>query len=425
MDKFDSYRKAVGFLESLSNLPRDKDYMTNRGNGWIHLEKARILLDLLGNPEEDFKYIHVTGTAGKGSVSTLIHSALVASGKKAGLFTSPFATTTIEKFKVGNSYISPDEFAELTQEMKPVITKANLKSPWGPLSYFEIIFGLALLFFKNHGCEWAVVEVGCGGRYDITNTIPSPKAAVLTNVGYDHTEILGKTLNKIAFEKIGIVKKGSNFFTSEQRPRLLRMFQDVCKKEGAEFHWIKKQNNDYFKLNQELAAAVCRSIGLKDDDIKKGFSRSFLPCRFEIVQNDPIVILDGAHNEDKIKSTLHSLKNINYKKLHLVFALAQNKEISCILNKVIPAADKAYLTRFEMPLRKCADPAALYYQAEKIKKANATIEVFYDPWQALEAAMRLASKDDVILVTGSFFLSGRLREKWYPEEWILSNRRSR
>jgi dihydrofolate synthase / folylpolyglutamate synthase len=424
MNKFAPYYNAVNFLENLSNLPRDNDYMTSRGDGWIHLEKTRILFNLLGNPQRNFKYIHITGTSGKGTVADLIHSALAASGKKAGLFTSPFATTTIEKFKIGNLYIDPLEFAELVENLKPFIDKANQLSLWGPLSYFEIIFALAIVYFKKHRCKWVVLEVGCGGRFDATNIIPVPAAAVLTNIGFDHMEILGKTLKKIAFEKAGIIKKGSSFWTAEQRPHLLIMFKEICKKEKAAFHWIKTEKQDHFKINRQLAKAICKNIGLKNTDIEKGFKKAFMPCRFEIIQKNPLVILDGAHNEAKMESTIYNLKKEKNKKLHLVFALANNKKADVILKKIIPMADYVYLTRFEMARRKCADPAQLYNLSKKIAKPSAKFKIYYDPWQALNQSLRSAKKNDAILVTGSFFLSGDLRKKWHSEEWVLKNRKS-
>ncbi|MCX6797388.1 MAG: Mur ligase family protein [Candidatus Doudnabacteria bacterium] len=371
MNKFAPYYNAVNFLENLSNLPRDNDYMTNRGDAWIHLEKTRILFKLLGNPQKNFNYIHITGTSGKGTVANLIHSALTASGKKAGLFTSPFTTTTIEKFKINNLYINPLEFAKLVEYLKPFIDKANLLSPWGPLSYFEIIFALAIVYFKKHHCKWVVLEVGCGGRFDATNIIPAPVASVLTNIGFDHAEILGKTLKKIAFEKAGIIKKNSNFWTTEQRPHLLEMFKKICKKEKAIFHWIKNEKQSHSILNKQLARSVCEKLNIKNKHIVKGFKKAFMPCRFEIVQKSPLVILDGAHNGAKIASTTYGLKKEKYKKLHLIFALANNKEASVILKKIIPMADYVYLTRFEMARRKCADPVLLFKLAKKIAKPNA------------------------------------------------------
>jgi dihydrofolate synthase/folylpolyglutamate synthase len=292
------------------------------------------------------------------------------------------------------------------------------------LSYFEIIFALAIIYFKKHRCKWVVLEVGCGGRFDATNIIPATVASVLTNIGFDHTEILGKTLKKIAFEKAGIIKKNSNFWTTEQRPHLLETFKKICKKEKAVFHWIKEKKQNHFKLNRQLARSVCEKLNIENKNIEKGFKKAFLPCRFEIVQKHPLVILDGAHNEAKIASTVFGLKEKKYKKLHLVFALAKNKEALVILKKIIPTADYIYLTRFEMARRKCADPAQLFKLSKKIAKPNAKFNIYYDPWQALARALRLAKKNDAILVTGSFFLSGDLRKKWHSEEWVLKNRKS-
>jgi dihydrofolate synthase/folylpolyglutamate synthase len=379
-------------------------------------------LNLLGNPQNGFKFIHVTGTAGKGTVATMIHNMLVESGKKSGLFTSPNVVSPIERIQVGDLYIAPDEFADLIDELKPAIDEANRSGKFGRPSQFEIEFAVALLYFKKKKCEWAVLEVGCGGRFDATNIIKSPEVAVITCIDYDHTDILGKTLKKIAYDKAGIIKPGSQIFTAESRPALVKMFKDISKAKGAKFHHILYRNED--DSNEILAAAVGKVLKLTDEAVKRGISMTRLPARFEIVSKHPLTIIDGAHNQVKISRMISRLKKEKFKKLFLIVAIASNKDTPAILKQIIPLADEIFFTRFGSRDRKPAPPERLLKESKKYLKAEARAEIFLDSADALAAARRRAGRQDCILITGSFFLAGELRRLWFPEERILAKRRS-
>ncbi|OGF20506.1 hypothetical protein A2316_01625 [Candidatus Falkowbacteria bacterium RIFOXYB2_FULL_38_15] len=422
MDKFEKYYEAVRFIEGLSNV-LSSDYMKkdHKIDESIYTKRMRYFLHLLGDPDKNFKFIHVTGTSGKGTVATMLQEVLFASGKNVGLFTSPFATTSIEKIRVNDKYIPPDEFADILAYLKPHIDKAFVTSPYGGPSYFELFFAISLVYFARKKCDWVVAEVGCGGRYDATNIIQNPVATVITNINYDHTHILGKTLKKIAYDKAGIIKKGSVFFTTEQRPRLLKIFEEICQKEKVKFNFIKNKSEDVKEINASLVSAVARHIGISEKDIAIGLEKTKLPCRFEIVQKNPIVILDGAHNFSKISSTIANLKKIKYKKLFLVFSIAKNKEVEEIVKIIAPVADHVFCTRYLVSERKCAPPKDLAEFFSRYKNSKAKITVLHDPSQALDMVLKLASPEDAILVTGSFFLAGELRKKWYSEEFVLKN----
>ena len=386
MSDFTKYHAAVRYLEGLSNIPVKEDYMKGKAKDpTVYIKRMQWFLDALGNPERGFKYVHITGTAGKGTVSTMIHYALMANGYKTGLFTSPFVTTSIEKIQVNDLYIAPDVFADIVEGLKPVIDRALAESPYGAPSYFEKFLAIAFVYFKLQKCEWVVLEVGCGGRYDATNVIPAPEISAITNVDYDHMHILGKTLTKIAWDKSGIIKRGSKFFTTETRLRLRKIMEDICKEQGAEFTHAPGGNKE-----------LVEAMGFKAEGVQ-------LPARFEIVQKNTLVIIDGAHNRAKIRHTVEQLKKLNYSKLHLVFALAANKEREII--DQIPA-DFFYPTRFQNPER----------QAMRLEGMHT------DPHQALDAALKAAKPEDAILVTGSFYLAGELRKRWYSEEHILVHR---
>ncbi len=422
MQKFTRYYEAIAYLEGLGNLPIRGDYITDRSNLSLYLKRMRYFLSLVGNPDYGIKFIHVTGTAGKGSVTNMLHEVLLASGKNIGSFTSPFVTTTIEKIRVGELYIPPNEFADIIDELKPSIDHAYIKAPYGRPSYFEICQAIAFVYFKKKKCEWVVLEVGCGGRYDSTNVIEKPIVTAITNIDYDHRELIGDTLKEIAYEKAGIIKKDSVFFTSEQRPSLLGMFKKICRENGASFNLIPNKKS-YRETNEALVSSISQFLKIGDENIRQGISRSHLQCRFEAVQKNPLVILDGAHNRVKVKSTLDNLKKIKYKKLFLIIGMADNKEHLSILSQIIPHADHIYFTRFQVKDRKCAHPKELFVKSKKYFKKKSVTEITLYSKSALDKALEKANKDDLVLVVGSFFLAGELRKNWYSEEFILEKRK--
>ncbi len=425
MDKsFLRFKTAVEYIDSLGNLPLFDDYMsgTAKPHPEIFLKRMRYFLDLLGNPERGFKFVHITGTSGKGTVATMVHNGLVASGKSCGLFTSPYVVSPLEKIQVNDLYISPDEFADIFEEIKPFIDKAYISGEFGRPSYFEIYLAMAFAYFKKKKCEWAVLEVGCGGRYDATNIIPAPVASAITCIDYDHIEILGKTLNKIALDKAGIIKKGSTFFTAEPRQPLRKMFREVCLKEGASCEEVSPKVGD--DSNAVLAETILRSIGVSDVFIQQGLGYTKLPARFEIMQKKPLVIIDGAHNRSKVAHTVALLRKQKYKKLFLILAIANNKDSEDILTQIVPLADKVFLTRFLSMDRKPAPPARLMTELKPHLKPGATVEILLDPTDAYDKARVKSENEDCILVTGSFYLAGELRKKWYPEEVVAQRRKS-
>lgn len=419
----EKYRSAVAFVESFSNSSLRKNTGKTKKDPSFFLDRTRYFLDLIGNPEERFKYIHVTGTAGKGTVSTMLHEVLKASGKKVGLFTSPYVTTTTEKIRVGGKFIAIPKFLKLVEYVKPFITQAQ-KGPYGGPSAFEIFFAIALLYFKQQKCEWVVLEVGLGGQYDATNVIARPKIAAITNIDYDHTEILGDTLREIATDKAGIIKAGSALFTSEQRPALLSLFKNICREKGAAFFSIPHQRH-YHDYNAELVGAICRHIGISQRRIEQGIKNTALPCRFEIMQKQPTVILDGAHNRSKIRSTIANLERLTFNKLYLIVSIADNKRDNRAILKPLmqmPYLMQVILTRVSIGERKTLHPNVLVSAAKRHKKKGTSMRVMADGNEALDYALSHASKNDLILVTGSFFLAGELRKHWVSEETVLKNR---
>lgn len=422
MKDLERYGKAIAYLDELATLPVKDDYMQGSSRPAVFLKRTAYFLKQLGNPQEDFKYVHIAGTSGKGTVTEMVHDALAASDTRAGSFTSPYVTAAIEKIRVGELYMAPAEFADIVEEFKPHIEAAK-DGPHGRPTYFEIFFAIALVYFKRQKCEWVVLEVGLGGRYDATNVIEHPVVTAVTNIDYDHVHLLGKTLLSIANNKIGIVKKESAFFTIEKRPALLKLFETRCNDVGAKFHALPAQD-DYQENNKRLAGAICRYIGISDSVAMRAIEKSRLPCRFEIMQENPYIILDGAHNPAKIRSTVANLKKLTYDKLHLIIGINALKDASALMKEIVPLADSMYVTSFNRTGIDSAKPEELAQEARTHAKSDALITVCDDPLRALEDATKAAKKNDAVLGTGSFYLCGELRERWYPEEWVLKHRMS-
>jgi dihydrofolate synthase/folylpolyglutamate synthase len=389
----------------------------------MFIERMRDFLDLIGNPEKGFKYVHISGTAGKGSVSTAVHACIVRKGKKAGLFTSPFVTSTIEKIQVGERYIDPIIFADIVDSLKPSIDKSIISGRHGAPSYFELILAIALLYFQKKHCEYVVLEVGLGGRYDATNIIERPIITAITNIGLDHTNILGTRRSDIARDKSGIIKKGSIFLTTETDPKILKIFKDACGSVAAEYHAVPSKNSDYASQNMALAGAICTALGVvkKTQDVKQ---MPILPARFEIMEQKPTVIIDGAHNPSKIKSTIYNLNKLRFKRLFLVIAISADKNWKTMMRMIVPLADVIYVTRFSVPGRQSVDPVFLMEEAAKYMRQKARVRLYSDPVQAFNKARREASKKDMVLVAGSFYIAGDIRSLYCPEDMILRRRRS-
>jgi len=424
---FKNYYQTVQYLESFSRLPQ-ADYFVKKSGRKIFLQRLKYFLNLIGEPQKEFQYIHIGGTSGKGSVAAMIHSILTAAGHNAGLFTSPFCTTSIEKIKVGNFFIRPEEFVKIVESLKPAIDLCYQRSPYGRPSYFEIFVAIALLYFKQKKCDYVVLEVGLGGRYDATNIIPPAKITIINLIDYDHTEILGATLSQIAKEKAAIIKPKTTFFTPKQNPRVLKILQNACKRNRAQFNLVSGLNEPYQlgllgehqQNNAALAAAACEKLGINKNQIKAGLKKVKMPCRLEIIKQKPLVILDGAHNLSKLKTTAAYLRNLTYDKLYLIIALTSERDPKEIFAQIKSLADYILVTRYLGNGKRCYPPKEL---AKKLNTKK-PVEIFLDPKQALNQALTLAKQNDLILVTGSFYLAGELRQCWVPEEKILKNLKS-
>src|SRR3990167_4413066 len=326
---FKEYYRAVRFLESLNNLKSPEKLPAD-----FHLKRAWRLIKELKINLRQFKFVHIAGTSGKGSVTAMVHNILKEAGKKVGSLYSPHTTTMIERIEVGDKYISPKELVKILNRLKKAAERIYKKDTSLRPGFKEFMLAMALLYFQKNHCEYAVLETSVGGKFDAPNITPQPIIGAITNIGLDHTHLLGETLAEIAKSKAGIIKPGVLIVTTETKPKILKILTAKAKKMNSTL--ITVNSNGSFDLsingnkqnrNAELAEKIGEILGLDPKAIEKGIKKTTLPCRLEIIQKKPTVILDGAHNLDKIKSTCESLKKFTYKKLLLIIAVNENKDI--------------------------------------------------------------------------------------------------
>lgn len=419
-------------------MPR-MEYMKEGNMCDWYLKRLQYFLDLLGNPEKKIKhYIHVTGTSGKGSTVSYLHNILQASGKHVGSTYSPHPTIITERWKIGNKYMSKKEFVEIVEYLKPKLDEYLEKTPYDMLSFFELTEVIGFVYFAQKKVDWLVLEVACGGRYDSSNIIPHKDVAVITNIGLDHVGIIGNNKAEIAYEKAGIIKQNSESFTTEQDKKLLDIIEKEATEKKTNLHKLKvndfkikkekingvvfEYGNNDFEIkslgehqikNAILCINVAKHLGIKISDIQKGLKQTLQPLRFEIIKEKPYIILDGAHNEDKIKSTVEAMKRLKYKNLYLITGFSGDKDMKKIVKTLASLKPKLICATRNTtnPMRKVAGPNDIAREFVKLNK-NTKTKVFLDPTDALEFVMKKINKNDALLITGSIYMSGELRKKF-------------
>jgi dihydrofolate synthase / folylpolyglutamate synthase len=393
------------------------------------------LCSSLGNPEREFKTIHIAGTNGKGSVSHMLAAIFQKAGYKTGLYTSPHLKDFRERIKINGRMVTEDFVIGFTKEIDPMISKL---SP----SFFEITVAMAFQYFAKNQVDIAVIETGLGGRLDSTNVI-LPELSIITNIGWDHMNLLGETLEAIASEKAGIIKKNIPVVIGETQPETKDIFIGKAKQENAQIcfadqlRYTANWSYDHHHLNVDILenssqeqlhyqldlpghyqtknlVTVLESIhqlkklgwNLNETAIREGLANTKkltgLHGRWETIHLQPGVILDVAHNEAGMKQVISQLELIEYKQLHIILGMVKDKEIDKVLS-LMPQTAKYYFTQASIPRAMPADVLA-----EKAKSCGLTGKIFSDVQLALDDALLHAQKDDLILVCGSVFLVGEV-----------------
>ncbi len=367
------------------------------------LENTISLLQAFDNPQEKLKFIHVAGTNGKGSTCSFLTSLLVEKGEKVGLFTSPHIYDFRERIRINGIEISSDFVIDFCEKIK------QLKFNFSP-SFFEITLAMALCYFQQEKCSIVVLETGLGGRLDATNVV-QPLISVITNIGIDHTQFLGETIEAIAFEKAGIIKKEIPVVIGERQFETTNVFEKKAQEQNTsiifsqEFQLQFELNLAGYQYKNLKTALVTLSLlyysideKLVEKALKNLRRNSGLFGRMEIVQKNPTLILDVSHNKEGIEATLKSLKLNENAKLTILFGASQDKAIEEMVS-LFPKNAEIHLCIFKN------ERSQTFERLQEIKQSNLNIKaVHQEVNQAIKQLLPTLNKQDTLLVIGSFFL---------------------
>ena len=434
-----TFQTAMNFLNSMTNYEK----MTRVGYTSVNFNLARMnrLLAALGNPHRKLRSVHIAGSKGKGSTAAMLSSMLSNAGLCVGLYTSPHVTTIRERIQVDGEMITETEMTKLMAKIAPLAGRAAKDQP----TFFEILTALAFLYFVNKKVDIAVVEAGLGGRLDSTNVL-KPEVCGITSISLDHVGQLGNTLEQIAEEKAGIFKAGVPAVSAPQPGEVRQVLDRVAAKVRTPLHFTGKDiefsyrfessqgtgphtrvslttgssrfehlavpmPGDHQAINCGLALslmAILKEKGLKIDDQMaiEGLAKTWLPGRMEMVHGDPRILLDGAHNAASVEALMRAIgQNVAYDSMVVIFGCRMDKDINGMLNHIRLGADKVIFTSTGSP--RSADPAEL--AAEYLERSGKMAQVADRFDEALDIAERAVTREDLICVTGSFYLAGRAK----------------
>ncbi|MCE5211063.1 MAG: bifunctional folylpolyglutamate synthase/dihydrofolate synthase [Deltaproteobacteria bacterium] len=413
------------------NKLKSSAYLASLNINKMHfgLKAVTRLLSRLGNPHNSFKTITIAGTNGKGSTAAMISSILRSAGYRVGLYTSPHLVDVRERIVINGKKISLKDFNRAIERVREKIEQ--------PVTYFEFLTAVAFVYFQNQKVDIAVLEVGLGGRLDATN-VCKPLVSVITNIAFDHMEYLGSTLESIAGEKAGIIKHNGICVTGAGQKKVLDVLENVCRSRRAGLYRlhrdmkIKKQKDglvtyegmrreirdltvplrgEHQLANAALALAAIELCAKKDfpaDDtaIRAGLKNTCWEARLEILQHEPLFLLDGAHNPAGINVLCRALeKDFSYRRLILIFGALADKDYRRMLQKLVPLAQKIILTQL-----KTERTVPVNVIGKTVRKMGRVPVITGNVDQAMERALTMAGKQDLICATGSFYLAGEIKQ---------------
>ncbi len=447
MDLEKTYQQTLDYLYTFV------DYSLTRGfrnlPGQFDLGRMAEFMHALGDPHRNYPIIHVAGTKGKGSVCAFCASALEQAGYRVGLYTSPHLEDYAERIRFNGEAIPHEDLIALVDEVRPLLDKGT------KLTTFEITTGLAFWYFARRGATAVVAEVGLGGRLDATNVV-TPLVTVITSISYDHTQVLGSTLGQIATEKAGIIKPGVPLVVAPQKEEAEAVIARVAQERHAPSIWVGRQigfaplahslqgqkllvwieEGENFFAGAELplpqkieltipllgehqvenaatawgALQVAQRLGLACDAaaIQRGFAQVSWPARFEVLHRNPALVVDCAHNRDSAEKLAHTVATYFPKRqVILIFGASEDKDVSGMLEALLPLAKEVIFTRSYHPrameAEKLAEIARPY---GKLQRVIPTVE------EALEVALREVDEGDLVLASGSIFIAAGVRQVW-------------
>jgi len=427
-----SYEEAVQWLYDLSKK--------ERSGMRLGLDSIHGLCKRVGDPQRSFSSIHIAGTNGKGSVAHMIEAILRAENETTGLYTSPHLQTFCERVQVKGTMVTEDEIVTIARELFPHVEAMGFEP-----TFFDVSTALAFMHFEDKEVSKAVVEVGLGGRLDSTNVLEDVGTCVISSVGLEHTDVLGTDLSKILWEKASIIKPGSKVIVGDIPGEMMTVVEDMARQKQAldivpcygfkvleqdvdgqriEVSGTKEVYDIRLPLmggHQALNAAVAvTAMGSSDppashDAIVKGLASVKVPGRLEIMQRDPLVIIDGAHNPVAAGQVARTMEEVlGDRRVVLVLGMMMDKDIQGFVSAMAPVVSSMVATRAES--ERAVGPEEIKGHADgKIERVYMTDGVR----EALDTAKDLAGKDGVVLVTGSFYVAGETRQVFRPVDHHL------
>ena len=415
----------MNFNEALEYINGTQWYGSKPG-----LERVTELLEKLGRPDKDLKYVHVAGTNGKGSCASMMANILKCCGYKTGLFTSPYLFRFNERMKINGEEIENEVLAKLVEKIKPLADSME-DHP----TEFELMTAAAMLWYSQESCDIVVLEVGMGGRFDATNIIEKPEVSVIMNIGLDHTGVLGDTVEKIAFEKAGIIKPGCPCVLYNQEENVETVIENCCKERSsklfkADFSQIKPEfdsfegqvfsyKGDAYAISllgshqMKNAAVVAEAVKvlreqgwvLEQDDVEHGFYSAQWPARFELVCQEPPVIVDGGHNPQCALTVRDNLLHYFPDKRRVVLlGILGDKDYRELIEILNDAADEYVCVRPNSDRALAVED--LKKEIEKFGKVATAAESIKE---GMALALEKAGEDGMVCAVGSLYMAGDVR----------------
>lgn len=457
---YTDYLGSKNWLDSLITDPAGNRYLISKSPQEYRLgeeesfARSRLLTDYLNRPQDAFSSIHVAGTGGKGSVTTMIDAILEDLGFTTGRHTSPYVQIPNEKLIVSGEMIKPSEFSNLIDYFKPKYEAFIAMHPNPKPTHGEVWIALTYEFFKNQKIDWAVIETGMGGRLDPTNTLNS-EIAVITNVDYDHIPQLGKTIEEIAWHKAGIIKSGKPVVTAETKYEALSIIKREAEEKnspifiyGADYFTrnishtnngvvfdletpFGSYNNVYVNMVGEFQAinaataimavlviSQAKGINITEESIRSAMKRVEYPGRMEKLQDNPLVIIDGAHNPQKMKAAAKGLSDLfPHMNITLLIGMLKTKDAAETLKQILSIVNNVITTA----PRVIGKPSfSAKEMAEMVKKISPTTPVKAEGeiQKAVEEG-KILSENGLLFISGSIYMLGDIRNFWHPTEELL------
>ena len=429
-----TYAAALRFLDGLIAIDHPRPAYSD-----VKLARMRHFLQALGNPHQRLRSVLVAGTKGKGSTAVMISSILQAHGLRVGLTVKPHLIDYRERIQINGHPIPRPDVAALVEAIRPTV-EAGRALPWGPPTYVEATVAMAFLYFAHQAVDLGVIEVGIGGRLDATNVL-DPLVSVITPISFDHTEILGSTLTEIAAEKAGIVRPDGLVVSAPQPAEAAQMIARVCERDRARLIQVGRDvtveaetvslagvratvhgRRDTYRIRVPLlgrhqavnaATAIAaiellaeRSVRVGVDAVRRGLAVVRWPARVELIDTQPYTIIDAGHNPASMMALRDTLRELlGGRRLVLVFGMLATKDYRSVAALIAPLADVVITTTPDNPH---ALPAAAL--ADEVRPYTPAVIAIPDRRAAVEHARRLVGPEDVLVITGSFYLVGEARE---------------